>query len=197
MVRRKRQRRRQQNHDFTPFFDAALALKSVRRAGWVAKAGIADAESVADHSFAMCAIGMALADRLGFDAGKAMKMIVLHDLAESEVGDYMPGEVAVEEKRAAEDSAMKKILASLPPKQRREYEKIWREFLEGRTRLARFVHRLDKLEMALQAHRYGLDGRSDKKLLEQFFESAGRAINAEDDVLSGILKALKAQAANR
>src|SRR5687768_11301683 len=100
--------------DLSPFFDAAIALKSVKRAGWVAKAGISDAESVADHSFSMCAIGMALADAMKLDAEKVIKMIVLHDLAESAVGDYMPGQVAIKEKVAAEERAMTKILACLP-----------------------------------------------------------------------------------
>lgn len=182
-----------ESKDLAPFFEAALALKTVRRAGWVAKAGIQDAESVADHSFAMCAAGMVLADLLKLDTEKVMKMIVLHDLAESVVGDYMPGEVAAEEKRRQEDRAMKSILSSLPAGLKKEYEKTWQEFQGGATETARFVHRLDKLEMAMQARRYIRDGRYDKKLLEPFFESAGRTVETENDVLSQILKALKVQ----
>jgi putative hydrolase of HD superfamily len=177
--------------DLAPFFDAAIALKSVKRAGWVAKAGINDAESVADHSFSMCAIGMALADMINLDAGRVMKMIVLHDLAESVVGDYMPGQVTPKEKEIAEDRAMKKILACLPANVQAEYVKIWQEFLAGKTRIAKFVHRLDKLEMALQAQRYANNGH-DEKALEQFFESAKKAVNTEDDELAEILKAIKA-----
>ena len=182
--------------DLAPFFDAAMALKSVKRAGWVAKAGISDAESVADHSFSMCAIGMALADTIKLDSEKVMKMIVLHDLAESVVGDYMPGQVTPKEKETQEDRAMKKILACLPARVRAEYALIWQEFLAGKTRIARFVHRLDKLEMAMQAHRYADNGH-DGKALEQFFESAKKAVNTEDDELAEILKALKATSARK
>jgi len=44
----------------TPFFESALKLKSVKRAGWVSKVKIENAESVADHSFSMCAMAMLL-----------------------------------------------------------------------------------------------------------------------------------------
>ena len=73
---------------------------------------------------------------------------------------------------------------------------IWQEFLAGRTRIARFVHRLDKLEMAMQAQRYLADGH-DGNALEQFFESAKKAVNTEDDELAQILKALKPSSARK
>ncbi|WP_337863722.1 HD domain-containing protein [Nitrososphaera sp.] len=181
MVRGKKNKlKRQAAKDLVPYLDAALALKKVKRAGWVAKAGIADAESVADHTFSMCAAGMALADMMGLDTEKVLKMVVLHDLAESVVGDYMPGQVAAKEKADAEDAAMSKILTCLPAEVRAEYRGIWQEFLAGRTRTARFVHRLDKLEMALQAARYAKEGH-DEKLLQQFFDSAARAIVVTGD----------------
>lgn len=91
-----------------PFFDAVLGLKTVDRAGWSAKAGIKNPESVADHTFSMCAVGMVLSDMVGLDTGKVLRMTILHDLAESVVGDYMPGEVTAKSKMAQEKKAMKK-----------------------------------------------------------------------------------------
>ncbi|MEO9295161.1 MAG: HD domain-containing protein [Nitrososphaera sp.] len=176
--------------DLSPFLDAVLALKTVRRAGWVAKAGIKDAESVADHTFSMCAIGMALSDIMGLDTERAIRMILLHDLAESVVGDYMPGQVAAEKKMQQESEAMKSILACLPPKVRADYQKVWQEFLAGKSRTARFVHRLDRLEMALQARKYGNDGH-DKKLLAQFLQSAQKVVGREGDLLSDIIGSIK------
>jgi putative hydrolase of HD superfamily len=176
--------------DLSPFLDAVLALKAVRRAGWAAKAGIKDAESVADHTFSMCAMGMALSDIMGLDTERVVRMILLHDLAESVVGDYMPGQVAAEKKMRQENEAMKSILACLPPKVRSDYQKIWREFLARKSRAARFVHRLDRLEMALQARRYGSDGH-DKKLLAQFLQSAQQTVGKEGDLLSDILRSIR------
>jgi putative hydrolase of HD superfamily len=68
---------------------------------------------------------------------------------------------------------------------------VWREFLAGRTKVARFVHRLDKLEMALQANRYMQAGH-DGRLLEQFMRSAEKEVNKDDDLLKEILKSLRA-----
>lgn len=181
--------RKQGKKDFASFFDAAIGLKYVTRAGWAAKVGIKDAESVADHSFAMCALGMALSDVLGLDTRKVLKMIVLHDLAESAAGDYMPGEVGAAQKQREENGAMRKILASLPAKVRADYSKIWSEYSQGRTWEAKFVHRVDRLEMALQAARYAKDGHP-KELLAQFFDSAHKAVDTDNDVLTEILKSL-------
>lgn len=174
----------------TPFFQSALQLKSVKRAGWVSKVKVENAESVADHSFSMCAMAMLLSDMLGLDTQKAMKMVILHDLAESVVGDYMPGDIAAAKKIAKERQAMKSILAGLPAKVRREYEKIWLEYLQNKTAVAKFVHRIDKLEMALQANQYAKQGHA-AKLLSPFFESAKKAVGDEGDIVSEVMSSLK------
>jgi len=174
----------------SPFFNSVLQLKSVRRAGWVSKVKVEDAESVADHTFSTCAIAMLLSDMLGLDTQKAMKMAILHDLAESTVGDYMPGDVVAGQKLAQEKKAMESILSGLPTKTRAEYEKIWLEFLQNKTVVAKFVHRVDKLEMALQASQYARRGYS-ARLLAPFFESAKTAVGDEGDVVSEILTSLR------
>ena len=176
--------------DLSPFFHSVLKLKSVRRAGWVSKVNIEDAESVADHTFSMCAMAMLLSDMLGLDTQKAMKMVILHDLAESIVGDYMPGDLSANQKLAKEKRAMKSILSGLPRKIRSEYEKIWLEYLQNKTAVARFVHRMDKLEMALQANQYARQGYAGK-LLAPFFESAKTAVGDEGDIVSEILNSLR------
>jgi putative hydrolase of HD superfamily len=176
--------------NLSPFFHSVLKLKTVKRAGWVSKVKVKDAESVADHTFSMCAMAMLLADMLGLDTRRAMKMVILHDLAESVVGDYMPGDVSANQKLAKEKNAMKSILSGLPRKARGEYEKIWLEYLQNKTQVARFVHRIDKLEMALQANQYAKQGYAGK-LLAPFFESAKTAVGDKGDIVSGILNSLR------
>ncbi len=175
--------------DLSTFFDAAIQLKYIDRAGWKAKVGVKDPESVADHTYAMCVIGMAMSDVMGLDAEKVLKMTVLHDLGESIVGDYMPGEVSAKRKFVEESSAIKKIISSLPANVKTEYLKVWREYQQGKTEEARLVRRIDKFELALQAARYAKDGRS-KKQLEQFFETAHATVDVDDDALTKILKSL-------
>lgn len=144
----------------------------------------------------MCAMAMLLADMLGLDTQRVMKMVILHDLAESIVGDYMPGDVSANQKLAKEKKAMKSILSSLPRKVRSEYEKIWLEYLQNRSDVAKFVHRMDKLEMALQANQYAKQGYADK-LLAPFFESAKTAVGDEGDIVSEILNSLKPGSAKK
>src|ERR671918_1725540 len=132
------------------FFESVLRLKSVKRAGWVSKAGISNAESVSDHTYSMCAIGMILSDMLGLDTERVMKMIIIHDLAESIIGDYMPGEITRKRKRIDERKAMTSILNQMPVAIRSNYRRIWEEYQANKTQVAKFVHKLDKLEMAMQ-----------------------------------------------
>ena len=80
--------------DLSLFFHSILHLKSVRRAGWVSKVKVENAESVADHTFSMATMAMLLSDMLGFNTQRVIKMVLIHDLAESIVGDYMPGDVS-------------------------------------------------------------------------------------------------------
>jgi 5'-deoxynucleotidase len=172
------------------FFHSVLYLKSIRRAGWVSKVKVEDAESVADHTFSMATMAMLLSDMLGFDTNRVIKMVLMHDLAESIVGDYMPGDVTARQKLAKEKKAMKFILSGLPKRIREEYEEIWLEYLHNRTEIAKFVHRIDKLEMALQANQYAKQGYADK-LLAPFFESVKTAVGDSGDIVNEILKSLR------
>jgi putative hydrolases of HD superfamily len=176
--------------DLSLFFHSVLHLKSIRRAGWVSKVKVKDAESVADHTFSMATMAMLLSDMLGFDTHRVIKMVLMHDLAESIVGDYMPDDVTARQKLAKEKKAMKFILSGLPKCVREEYEEIWLEYLHNRTEIAKFVHRIDKLEMALQANQYAKQGYADK-LLAPFFESAKTAVGDSGDIVNEILKSLR------
>jgi len=158
------------------FFEHVLQLKSVKRAGWVAKIKVVNPETVADHTFSMCTMAMALSDILGLDTTTIMKMAILHDLAEALTGDYMPTNVSRRVKRAAEKKAMKSILGKLPATVGSNYEKIWHELLANKTSSARLVHTMDKYEMAMQARKYANEGYS-KETLAQFIDSAWRAIS--------------------
>lgn len=172
--------------DLDLFFTSTLKLKSLKRSGWVSKVGVKSPESVADHTFSMCAATMLFSDMLGLDTERAMKMVILHDLSESIVGDYMPGDVPAKEKIRREKKAMDKILSGLPASIRSEYAQIWKEYLEGRSELSRLVHRIDKLEMGMQAGQYSRAGY-DRRLLAPFFKSARAAVGKERDIVGKTL----------
>lgn len=160
------------------FFRIVCNLKAIKRSGWIHKSNIASPESVADHSYSMCMMSMILAEIMNLDSGYIMKMVIIHDLAESMVGDHMPDNKSSEEKQLLEDKAMKKIISKLPNSLRKNYLDIWNEYNDNITVNAKFVHNMDKLEMALQAKEYEFEGYP-KEVLQPFIKSATDYISKE------------------
>ena len=131
-----------------------LDLKNIQRTGWKKNLGLKNGESVADHSFSMALMSMILADMHHLDTNKILRMVLLHDLAESKTGDLTPDEISKQEKIEIENEMMKKILNSLPDELKNEYQKIWFEYQTKESEESVFVHEVDKLEMAFQAIEY-------------------------------------------
>ena len=170
------------------FFRIVCNLKKIKREGWIHKSKIDSPESVADHSYSMCTISMVLADILNLQTEHIMKMANLHDLAESLVGDKMPDSISREKKALVEGKAMKIILSKLPGPLREKYLDIWNEYVDNSTDSAKFVHNMDKLEMAVQAKEYEFDGYS-KQLLQVFLKSANDYIaKSEPEIVFEILQ---------
>ena len=155
------------------FFKTAANLKKIQRQGWIDKLSIKDPESVADHSYSMSIMGMIISDIENYNTEKIVKMILLHDLAESEIGDFTPGEISVEKKMELENKAFEKIASSLPDKIKSQYQKLWEEYQNQDSEDAKIVHQLDRLEMALQAKIYYDEGHGDISL---FLKSAENEI---------------------
>jgi len=141
--------------EFAKFMGHVGDLKKLDRTGWV-KCGIQNPESVADHSFRTAIMALVLADKAGVDQNKAVKMALIHDLAESIVGDLTPSdEVSPEEKHQLEVDAFRKLCADIDNGD--ALLGLFQEFEDGKTPEAQFVKRLDKLEMMFQAHEYGIE----------------------------------------
>jgi len=153
------------------FFKTAANLKNIPRQGWIDKLSIHNPESVADHSYSMAIIGMVISDLENHDSEKILKMILLHDLAESRVGDLTPGQLSKERKIDLENNAFNQITERLPETIKSQYLKIWNEYQESTSPESKLVHQMDKLEMVLQAKLYQNDGYAYEKL-ESFFKSA-------------------------
>lgn len=162
-------------------FRAIQELKRVKRTGWIDRGvPIADVESGADHSYLTALIAwMASIDDPGLDSDRVLKLAMVHDLAESIVGDappYEPHEVpnradadalraffSVRHQRSSEGSAAKKVgehaaflrlAEGMPPGTRGELTSLWEEYEGQVTPEARFVKEVDRLEAYLQALHY-------------------------------------------
>tara|TARA_B110001454_G_C12643373_1_gene402216 strand:+ start:341 stop:865 length:525 start_codon:yes stop_codon:yes gene_type:complete len=170
------------------FFFQIAGLKKLPRSGWKIKLGLDDSESVAEHSYMMSVMSMVLADMKSLNSEKVIKMSILHDWAESKIGDFMPDEIGYDKKSELENYAMTEILGLLPQKIQSDYQDMWNEFLVRDTPEARLVHELDKLEMALQAKIYETD--IDPEKVKPFIISAVEQIMDPDvkKILMDILK---------
>lgn len=157
------------------FLYACVKLKKISRQGWIEKLSIDKPESVADHTFSMAMIGMVFSDLENYDSEKILKIILLHDLAESVTGDILPEKISRENKRKLEDTAIKNILSNLPSSLQKQYIDLWIEYQSNNSNEAKIVHQIDKLEMVLQAKIYSDDGYSKEKL-SIFFDSARKEI---------------------
>lgn len=154
----------------------ALALKDVPRQGWF-RAGIERPESVADHTWGVALLAAVLAPERGLDAGRCVRLAVVHDVAEAAVGDLVPGEYASrEEKLASERAGLEDMLHGAPADLRTRMMADFDELAQGATPESRFVHELDKLEMGLQARRYQEAGVAARRL-EEFLASARAGIH--------------------
>jgi len=80
------------------FLKDASNLKNIPRQGWIDKLSITHPESVADHSYSMSIMAMIISDLENYDSEKILKMVLLHDLAESKIGDFTPGQISKDEK---------------------------------------------------------------------------------------------------
>lgn len=161
------------------FFYLVSELKKIPRKGWISKVGIEHPESVADHSYGTAVMAMILSDSQKLDTEKILKMALLHDLAESITGDFMPEEISKENKKVAEEDAMKEIFSKLPNNLAEQYEKIWQEYTHAITKESILLHEIDKLEMAIQAAKYSSEGFSNEKL-SLFVESAKKEIKSKE-----------------
>ncbi|CDI83918.1 HD domain-containing protein, putative [Eimeria acervulina] len=96
-------------------------------------------------------------------------MAVVHDLAESIVGDITPLDpITPEEKAEKERNAIQSICNSLDSKRAQELIGLWEEYERGETPEAMLVKDADKLDMITQAFEYE---KRHGVCLEEFFIS--------------------------
>ena len=157
--------------NFFAFADLLRSLKTTKRRGWVLR-GVHDPESVADHMYRMAMLALTVdTTKCNVSREHCAKMALVHDLAESIVGDIAPCDnVPKEEKQRREMDAMKHIQELLPAEASAEVLALFEEYESGQSPAACLVKDLDKFDMILQAYEYE---KADKRPggLQEFFDS--------------------------
>lgn len=129
-------------------------LKSVTRATPIHDAS--RSENSAEHSWTLALYALVLADQAGpgVDAWRAVRMLLIHDLVEIDVGDVpihsgggaAHGSQAVQD---AEAAAAERIFGLLPSDLRDDLHALWVEFEAAETPTAIFAKSLDRVQPVL------------------------------------------------
>ena len=146
-------------------------LKRTDRSGWV-KRNIVKPESVSDHMYRMAIMAMVLGDTFSdIKRDHCIKMCLVHDMAESIVGDITPYDgVSKEEKHQREVKAISDLCAMVDEKVGSEIKDLFLEYENQETVESKFVKDLDKFEMILQAYHYEQEVNK-PGMLQEFFDS--------------------------
>jgi len=141
-----------------------LELKDIKRAGWE-QVSVENPESVAAHSWGVATLVMILCPD-SLDRGRAVEIALAHDLTEIITGDITPQDgIPKTKKKALEQAAAIELFEGLPE----HIKERWDEYDQGETEESKFVHAVDKLDMALQAERYRETQGTE---IDSFIESA-------------------------
>jgi putative hydrolase of HD superfamily len=133
-------------------------LKEIVRRGWVDKLNLENPETVASHTLLMIVLILYFTSNHSYTDKKRLRlieMVLVHDLAESVVGDITPDSVIYKGKKALENKIFKEMMDKIPSsKFRNRLNASWEDFNAGSSLDAQFVHLIDKLEMIIQANYY-------------------------------------------
>lgn len=162
-----------------------LGLKRLKRRGWAMR-GIPEPESVAEHSYAVSLLSFAQAEKMGIDSSKCLRLAIVHDLQESISNDITPHDnISLIEKSQIEEKSMKEISMKLKSNM---FYNLWIEYEENRTKEAKLVHDMDKIEMLYQALDY--ERSYPEKDLSEFFDYVKDRLQLEESkkIFSGIIE---------
>jgi putative hydrolases of HD superfamily len=175
------------------FLRGAERLKVVKRSAYTSTG---ETESVAEHSWRLCVMALALREELPeLDFGRLLQICVIHDLGEAIGGDIPAPEQArrVEAGGAAkgeeERNDLLTLLAPLPASRRSEILALWDEYETASSVEARVAKALDKLETILQHNQ----GSNPPDFDYRFNLAYGRDFTATPPVVAELRRILDAQ----
>jgi len=156
-------------------------------------------ESVAEHSWRLALMVFVLARelKLKIDIEKAIKIALIHDLAEAITGDIdairiSKGEVSKEQKHKLELEAIKQIKNSLPKLGKEIYE-LWAEYENCSTEEGRFVKGVDKLETLTQLSEAGYKTYDEPNFIMEYVNKAVKDFPTIKDFLLTAKDKIKAE----
>lgn len=145
-------------------YDTFHRIKEVRRSGWAVR-GIADGESVADHTYCAYLLGVLFLPQRWkserYSRAVVLEILLWHDLAEAVTGDILPWK-RTEESDSREREVYNKLsmVGTYEGVPNLEYvRKYMQDFRGESTFNARVAHDLDRLENLVQLWVYRIQGQ--------------------------------------
>ena len=177
-------------HALLALYSQVATLKLLPRTGWLQR-GVADAESIAEHTFGVLALTLFIGDTIAMlDRSKLLAIALLHDLAEVYLGDLPASAqrlLGARSKHEAECHALQELFGAHP--NQAEYLALWSEYSIGSSPEARLVKGLDRIEMLVQALSYE---RAGNRGLSEFWTNAERGWSDEFPILRELAEQLLA-----
>lgn len=141
--------------EFTsPFYE----LKELSRSGWISKLNLKNPETVASHTLLMIVLVLYFGSNKSYSCRKKLRlieMVLVHDLAESVIGDITPDSDKYLGKKKLENKVFAQMMSVLPHSTLKdEFKSCWKEFSSNSSIDSKIVHVIDKLEMLIQANHY-------------------------------------------
>lgn len=163
--------------DLFKFIHLVNELKHMPRRGWAIR-NVKDHESIAGHMYAMAMMTFMLDNDQVVDRLRCLQIALVHDLAESIIGDITPYDnVSEEEKHQMEDEAMKEIASYLGEKMGGHVYELYKEYEAKETAEAKFVKDLDRFDMIFTAGFYEKRDETPGKMQEFFDAVRGKFEN--------------------
>jgi len=175
----------------------AQRLKRLDRTGWTLRGLPNGTESVAAHSFGVTVAAMFLGDEINAHGGsvdleKVLRMALLHDLAETRVGDMPKTAVSYfgsGARRKAETDAFADVLEATGANRVR-YQALYEEYEVRESLEAQIVKAADVVDLLVQA--LALE-RGGARGLDEFWEIAKTGPTLSDDVAREVVAELLSQ----
>jgi len=164
------------------FLLEADKLRNVERANLILDCS--RCENSAEHSWHLALYAFVLAPLATADVqiSRVIKMLLLHDLVEIDVGDH-PIHQATDWQAVAlaEEAAAKRLFGLLNDTQGTEMLSLWREFEAGQSNDARFAKQLDRCQPIFQTL-YGVDPVPEHLEIVKANLDGGRAATLETEL---------------
>ena len=144
--------------------------------------GLARFENSAEHSWQLGVLAMALSRYAegAIRLERVVSMLLLHDIGEIDTGDTIAYAMeGMEQRKIAEEAAVKRICAILPDDPGNHFESLWQEFEAEETPEAKFAHAMDRsIPIILNLANNGQSWRENGISYEQVIKRNGPAVQA-------------------